>query len=67
MNDPNRHQAPWNRDDRSILLTQRIEAIERMLAAVPEDAESVVDGRTRAALTGYVQGVRDALEYREEQ
>ncbi|WP_218711567.1 hypothetical protein [Arthrobacter sp. BF1] len=67
MNSPNQHPTPWTPDNRPLLLTQRIEAIERMLAAVPEDAESVVDGRTRAALTGYVQGVRDALEYREEQ
>ncbi|MBT2549805.1 hypothetical protein [Arthrobacter sp. ISL-65] len=47
--------------DRLQLLTDRAEAIARMLAAVPEDVQSAVDGRTREALSGYVQGLRDAV------
>ena len=56
--------TPWNLDslrDRMQVLTDRAEAIERMLAAVPEDVQSSVDGRTREALSGYAQGLRDAV------
>ena len=39
---------------------QLAEAVERLLAAVPEDASSTADRMIRARLEGYAAGLRDA-------
>lgn len=42
-------------------LLERADAIDRLLAGVPEDLHDAIDTRTRAALTGYARGLRDAV------
>lgn len=42
-------------------LLMSADALERMLDAVPEDPRNALDARTRAAVHGYIRGVREAV------
>lgn len=42
-------------------LLREANILEATLAAVPEDPRNALDARTRAALRGYIRGVRTAV------